>query len=204
MKPNNRNRDPDTGRIIKEGGWGYEIKYDNKKRLYKLNNDWVIKSQIPEYKKWASKENIFFHSMYEKIKERSKKHKKWVGEIEFKSKEDLLYHWHKQKEKYGNKCPITKQILTTKRGTGITTMTNISPDRLFSPIHYTKQNVLFTTTGWNLCKNALKYYQMPVYLKHENCQRYFKILHERFPEYEDIGWEVIDGHDWNNEGEIKN
>ena len=75
-------------------------------------------------------------------------------------------------------------------------MTNISPDRLFSPITYTKQNTLFTTTGWNISKHSLKFYEMPDNLKYENCQRHFKILRERFPEFEDIGWEAIDGYDW--------
>ena len=47
-------------------------------------------------------------------------------------------------------------------------MTNISPDRLFSSITYTKQNTLFTTTGWNLSKHSLKFYEMPKILNNEN------------------------------------
>ena len=195
-----RNRDPKTGRIIKGGGWGYEIKYENGARLYKIGNDWVKHSKVPERVEYVnehgSQEKTFFSRMYEKIKIRSKKHKKWVGEVDFEDTEDLIDHWHKQQEKYGNRCPITRKILTMERGKGVTTMTNISPDRLFSPITYTKQNTLFTTAGWNMSKHSLKFYEMPDNLTYENCQRHFKILHERFPEYEDIGWEAIDGYDW--------
>ena len=193
---NNRNRDPKTGRLISGGGWGYEIKYEDGRQLYKIGKDWVGYHKVPERIEYCKSEIVFFSGMYEKIKIRSKKHKEWAGEFDFEDAKDLAGHWHKQQEKYGNRCPITRQILTTVRGKGVKTMTNISPDRLFSSITYTKQNTLFTTTGWNLSKHSLKFYEMPDNLKHENCQRHFKILQERFPEYEDIGWEAIDGYDW--------
>ena len=205
-----RKRDPKTGRLM---GWGYEIKYENGQPLYKLGKDWVKRHKVPEQieycrkperieycRKAESKEKVYFQKLYTRIKTRSKEHKEWSDEFDFEDGEDLLNHWNKQQEKHGNRCPITRQILTTVRGKGkgkgVKTMTNISPDRLFCPITYTKQNTLFTTTGWNLSKNSLKFYEMPRYLKHENCQRHFKILQERFPEFEDIGWEAIDGYDW--------
>ena len=192
----NRNRDPKTGRLISGGGWGYKIKYENGTPLYKIGDDWVKKHKVPEQKEHENSVERYFQKLYIKIKLRSKEHKEWSGEFDFEDVEDFLNHWNKQQEKYGNRCPITKKVLTTVRGKGVKTMTNISPDRLFSSITYTKQNTLFTTTGWNLSKHSLKFYEMPNNLKHENCQRHFKILHERFPEYEDIGWEAIDGYDW--------
>jgi len=196
--PSTRNRDPKTGRLIKGGGWGYKIKYIGKNKIpkYLINNEWVERHKIPEWKEHENSVERYFQLLYTKIKIRSKEHKEWSGEFDFEGGEDLLNHWNKQQEKYGNRCPITKKILTTVRGEGVTTMTNISPDRLFSPITYTKQNTLFTSTGWNLSKHSLKFYEMADNLKHENCQRHFKILHERFPEYEDIGWEAIDGYNW--------
>jgi len=200
-----RNRDPKTGIIIKGGGWGYKIKYENKKQLYFVNGTWVKYNEVPERKKYLKKyrssEKPYFKSMYEKIKIRSKKHKE-MNKMDFKNVEDLINHWHKQKEIYGNKCPITGQILTTERMVekekiGMT-MSNLSIERLFSSITYTKQNTIFTSTAWNLSKHSLKFFEMPVYLNRECCDRHFKIVHQRFPELKDIGWEVIDGeeYDW--------
>ena len=192
-----RKRDPKTGRLM---GWGYPIKYIGKHKTpkYLINNEWVKRHEVPEQKEHENSVGRYFQHLYIKIKTRSKEHKEWSGEFDFEDVEDFLNHWNKQQEKYGNRCPITKKVLTTERGKGkgVKTMTNISPDRLFSSITYTKQNTLFTTTGWNLSKHSLKFYEMPDNLKHENCQRHFKILQERFPEFEDIGWEAIDGYDW--------
>ena len=193
--------------------WGYPIKYIGKTRKYLVNNKWVNHGQVPERIKYLQSEKHYFSWMFNKMKKRHKKHKdSWSGEFEFKDRDDLLNHLYEQRKKYGNKCPITHQTFTTTRfkqgidarlggqktETGVVN-TNISPDRLFSPITYTKQNVLFTCVTWNLKKGNSKFYELPSYFKKELTDRFYKILHERFPEYEDIGWEAIDGYDWSGE-----
>ena len=137
------------------------------------------------------------------MKKRSKTHEdKWSGKFEFKDAEDLKNHWYKQKNEIGPNCPITHQPLTMIRykkegegeGEGVT-YTNISPDRLFSSITYTKQNVLFTSAGWNLSKSRFKYHELPIYCGRALSQRFFKILNQRFPQEE---WGMIDGYNWKN------
>ena len=201
-KLNNRSRNS-KGQLIT--GWGYPIRYMGKnysKPEYLVDNKWTPSDHVPErkvyVKKYVQSKNGYFGRMFRKMKYRHDEIKNnRMGEFEFKDVEDLLNHLHEQQEKYGNKCPITGQTFTmirlqNKEGR---TLTNISPDRLFSPITYTKQNVLFTCVGWNMAKGDLKFYQLPTYFKKELIDRFYKILHERFPELEDIGWEAVDGHE---------
>ena len=200
-KLNNRSRNS-KGQLT---GWGYPIRYVGKKRKpeYLIDtNTWVTRGCLPErrayFEKFFQSEKGYFKLMFHKMKDRHKDKGGRSGKFEFEDAEDLLNYWHKQQEKYGDKCPITDQTLTMirfKQGREKRINTNISPDRLFSPITYTKQNVLFTCTRWNIAKGDLKFYQLPTYFKKELTDRFYKILHERYPELVDIGWEAVDGYE---------
>ena len=161
------------------------------------------REQRPERIKWkiqyGQTEKRYFGLLFNKIKKRSKTNKdKWSCKFEFKNAEDLKNHWHKQKDEMGPNCPFTRQPLTMirhkKEKTGVT-YTNISPDRLFSSVTYTKQNVLFTSAGWNISKSRFKYHELPIYCGKVLSKRFFKILNQRFPQEE---WDMIDGYDWDN------
>ncbi len=201
-------KDPERQRQNKKR---YRLK--NKEKIKKYNE---IYNQRPEVKKrmqereqrpevikqrkqYGQTEKRYFSLLFNKIKKRSKTNKdKWSCKFEFKNAEDLKNHWHKQKDEMGPNCPITRQPLTMtrykKEGGGVT-YTNISPDRLFSSITYTKQNVLFTSAGWNISKSRFKYHELPIYCGKFLSKRFFKILNKRFP-IED--WDMIDGYDWEN------
>ena len=66
--PWTRNRDPKTGRLIKGGGWGYKIKYEDGKPLYKIGKDWVKRHKVPEHKEHENSVERYFQHLYEKIK----------------------------------------------------------------------------------------------------------------------------------------
>ena len=170
--------------------WGYPIRYvgKNRKPEYLINNKWTKYDQVPERKVYKRKhdqtEKGYFTRVFIKMKGRHNKRKEyWLGKFEFKNTQDLLNHWYKQKEEYGNKCPITHKPLTMirYRGNGKFTGTNISPDRLSSPITYTKQNVLFTSATWNIKKGDSKFYELDTYFRKDLLQRFYKVLRERFP-----------------------
>ena len=211
-------KDPERQRQYKK-----EYRLKNREKLKKYNKIYnKIYNKRPDVKKRAQEreqrpeviayrkqygqtERRYFSQLFNKMKKRSKTNKdKWSCKFEFKNAEDLKNHWHKQKDEMGPNCPITRQPLTMTRykneGGGVT-YTNISPDRLFSSITYTKQNVLFTSAGWNISKSRFKYHELPVYCGNQLAQRVFKILHERFPGGTDE-WEKIDGIDWGKHREF--
>ena len=64
-------------------------------------------------------------------------------------------------------------------------LTNISSDRILNHINYTKQNVLFTSAGWNLARGELSLSEMKTFLNKECVERYEEILMERFPDYKE-------------------
>tara|TARA_Y100000356_G_C11157762_1_gene234215 strand:+ start:44 stop:661 length:618 start_codon:yes stop_codon:yes gene_type:complete len=183
-------------------------KYQAYYKMYRLKHK---EKRLAEYKVWWVKnkhtqntEKHYFQRLFNKMRTRVQKHKNKGGVFEFKGWKDLQKHWHEQREKMGSRCPITRQPLTMimqKQGTGTQLYTNLSPDRLFSSITYTKQNVLFTSAGWNLSKSRFKFYELPVYCGNQLAQRVFKILHERFPGGTDE-WEQIDGVDWGEHREF--
>ena len=64
-------------------------------------------------------------------------------------------------------------------------VSNISADRLLDPINYTKQNVLFTSVGWNLARQNFYLKDIKKLFPGEFAERYEKIVRERFPNIEE-------------------
>ena len=200
-------KDPERQRQAKK-----KYRLDHKEEIKKYNEVYyqrpdVIKrmkeyEQRPEIiekrKRYEQTEKRYFSQMFNKMQARSKKHQDKAGQFEFKNGQDLKEYWYEQREKMGPNCPITRQPLTMirkKQGVGNKIYTNLSPDRLFSSITYTKQNVLFTSAGWNFSKSRFKYHELPIYCGEVLSRRFFKILNQRFPQEE---WDMIDGYDWDN------
>ena len=117
-----------------------------------------------------------------------------VGENEFEDIRNccakVSAHFDKQVERYGYKCPITHIEFTTIRKNEMIKhekkkiVSNISADRLFDYINYTKQNVLFTSLGWNLAKQNYSLEDMEKLFPGEFIERYKKIVLERFPKHQ--------------------
>ena len=174
-------------------------KLKNKNHVKKYNKEYRQRPEtIENEKRYEQTETRYFCRVFQKMRGRAKNHQDKAGKFEFKNAEDLRNSWYKQREKMGPNCPITHQTLTmivASQGTGNQIYTNISPDRLFSSITYTKQNVLFTSAGWNLSKSRFKYHELPIYCGEVLSRRFFKILNQRFPQEE---WDMIDGYDWDN------
>ena len=141
-------------------------------------------------------EQGFFQQMGYRNYRRHRSHiKEWSGKLELGKRDSLIKHWHEQQEKYGDKCPITGVTLTMLRvkenRKSTITETNISPDRLFSSITYTKQNVLFTSALWNMKRGASKFKDLKLIFKEEVIARLYKIIQERYPNtIETIGGDI--------------
>jgi len=71
-----------------------------------------------------------------------------------------------------------------KIGSGNATriITNLSNDRLLNEHHYTKQNLLFTSMGWNYCRGTFAIKDMSRLMRKDFFNRYMEILLERFPD----------------------
>ena len=170
---------------------------------YKVNGEWVGRADVPERRKFlsnmhSSKKGFLMYikrKTVEKDLEWKKKGRYITGENEFEEKKRGSYdkvqaHFDEQVERYGYQCPITLVPFTTirKMRKGMSgrekILSNISPDRFFSHIHYTKQNTLFTSAGWNLKKGASGLEEIKFFFKKEFAERYKKILFERFPDQE--------------------
>ena len=101
-----------------------------------------------------------------------------IGDNEFQDKwnchDKIRAHFNEQVERYGYRCPITDLEFTTIRNhntqyDGIRRevkiiITNMSADRILNHIHYTKQNVLFTSAGWNMARGELSLKDMRIFL----------------------------------------
>ena len=161
---------------------------------YLINGKWVSRNYVPERmkynndfsKKFMRSEQGFFQQMGYRNSRRHRSHiKEWSGKLELGKRDSLIKHWHEQQEKYGDKCPITGVTLTMLRvkenRKSTITETNISPDRLFSSITYTKQNVLFTSSLWNMKRGASKFKDLKLIFKEELIARLYKIIQERYP-----------------------
>ena len=68
-------------------------------------------------------------------------------------------------------------------------ITNISADRILNHINYTKQNVLFTSAGWNIFRSGFSLSDMKIFLNKNHVERYEEILMERFPDYKENNYE---------------
>ena len=167
------------------------------------DNKWVFREEIPEEREYRrvyeSTREFFMHKLKRSMRDINKIWKKQsrsiVGENEFEDIRDccakVSAHFDKQVERYGYKCPITHIEFTTIRKNEMIKhekkkiVSNISADRLFDYINYTKQNVLFTSLGWNLAKQNYSLGDMEKLFPGEFIERYKKIVMERFPNNKD-------------------
>tara|TARA_Y100001951_G_C11226055_1_gene231766 strand:- start:122 stop:814 length:693 start_codon:yes stop_codon:yes gene_type:complete len=199
-----RYKHPDTGAVLKGSLY---IKNGKKTAgVYELfiNNEWVKACNVPEKRELRKKRDSslegFFIYFKQSMVSRSKRHGKFlIGDNEFEDKygcyDKILAHFNQQVERYGYRCPITNLEFTTVRPNNKNykgrrrekkmLLTNISSDRILNHINYTKQNVLFTSAGWNLARGELSLSEMKTFLNKECVERYEEILMERFPDYKE-------------------
>ena len=187
--------------------FGYKIRYpEGKAPEYKYNGVWIKRHKIPKVressKKYISTTNGFLRAMRGHMRGRDafwkRKNIKIYGEFELDTYGKIKHHLDEQVERYGMKCPITLKDFTTLRnnetqGQQKKLFTNLSPDRLLGHTHYTIQNTLFTTVGWNISKHTWNLEEIRFLFKEEYFQRYMKIIEERFPDRK---------YDWKNRGLI--
>ena len=123
-----------------------------------------------------------------------KKDREILGVNEFEDKwgcaNKLRAHFDEQVKKYGHMCPITYMDFTTirkqeKKRSHKYIITNLSADRLFDHINYTKQNVLFTSLGWNVARQNFSLEDIKKLFPSKFIERYEEILRERFPDYKE-------------------
>ena len=116
-----------------------------------------------------------------------------TGDNEFQDEkgcyDKLQAHYDEQIDIYGPICPITQREFTFIRNNEKTgcggaprIITNLSNDRLLNEHHYTKQNLLFTSVGWNLTRVNFSIKDMSRLMRKDFFNRYMEILLERFPD----------------------
>ena len=148
--------------------------------------------------KRRSKKNPYLKKHLSDLAHRLREHKKRgreiQGENEFEDNrrgraDKFIEHFDKQIERYGNKCPITHIPFTMSIfhnvydiNNQVKTFSNVSPDRIFSSINYTKQNLIFTSSLWNLTKQERPISELMLIIKPEIMERYKAIVMERFPD----------------------
>ena len=195
----------ETGAVLEKSHYIRNGKRTSGRHEFFVNNKWIQEDEVPERREWRKKRYSSLRGSFKNIKglikEKEKKAGKFlIGEDEFKDKwncyDKLWAQYNEQVERYGDKCPITGQEFThirilnkgkkwDRRKHNII-RTNMSPDRLLNHIHYTKQNVLFTSAGWNVARGDLKTIaDMKFYLNKNHVERYVEILMERFPDYKE-------------------
>jgi len=195
---------PNTGAVLKSSQYIKDGKKTRGSLQYLINNEWVKEENVPERREWRTKKGSslegYFQYFKMKMAEKEKLRGKFlIGDNEFEDKwncyDKLRAHFNEQVERYGFKCPLTGLEFTTirnhhthydgiRREVKIIT-TNISAERIFNHIHYTKQNVLFTSAGWNMARGELSLKDMRIFLNKTHVKRYEEILMERFPDYKE-------------------
>ncbi len=204
LKYPTRYKNPDTGAILKGSQYIKNEKKTPGLLEYFINNEWVKKEKVPEIrarrKKRSSSLIGYFEYFKKKMVEKEKLRGKFlIGDNEFNDKwkcyDKLREHFNEQVKRYGYRCPITDLEFTTTRNHNEDydgrrreekpLITNISADRLLNHIHYTKQNVLFTSAGWNIARGELSLSDMKIILNKNHVKRYEEILMERFPDYKE-------------------
>ena len=199
-----RYRNPITGvassksQYIDEQG----IKKSISGKEYKINGEWVKKNEAPhnrekERKRLGSKKGFFCKKLNQidsKEIHCKKRGKLLQGENEFKDDrygqcDKLMEAFDKQVERYGDKCPMTlipftMDVAHEKFDTNahVKIFSNVSPDRIFNNINYTKQNTIFTSQLWNYKKGDSPMWQLELALNPEWIERYKAIVAERFPD----------------------
>ena len=168
---------------------------------YLVGGKWVSKDYVPEIRELETKRKSclrgFFRHIKDKMSQKNKdslaKGRDLIGENEFKDEhgcyDKLQAHYDEQVERYGPICPITHMEFTFKRnneqkgpGNSLLNITNLSHDRMLNEKHYTKQNTLFTSAGWNLTRRNFSLKDMSRLMRENYFKRYCKILVERFPD----------------------
>jgi len=189
---------PETGLVLK----GCQYPKGGKKRVgnaqYLYKSGWVDRQEIPEFRQNRRVKESSLKFFMLKFKQNmkgtnntwKKQGRKMLGVNEFEDKwncaDKVSAQFNKQVERYGYKCPITHIEFTTirkqekkRRTTHI--ISNISADRLLDRINYTKQNVLFTSVGWNIARQNFSLKDIEKLFPSEFAGRYGKIVRERFP-----------------------
>jgi hypothetical protein len=191
---------PETGEVLKSSRYLEKGVNKSARRRYLVNGEWLFLRDVPE-KRERIKENSsymrgFFMDIKKKMKEKTRlmaKGRDLIGENEFEDKfncyDKLQAHYEEQVERYGPICPITHMEFTFERtneqtgtGNGLLNITNLSHDRMLNEKHYTKQNTLFTSAGWNLTRRNFSLKDMSLLMREDYFKRYCKILVERFPD----------------------
>ena len=168
---------------------------------YLVDQKWVSPIYVPEFRELDKKRSSSLRTFLLKMKGNMKMKGKTslgrgrflTGDNEFQDKngccDKLQAHYDAQIEQYGPICPITHMEFTFERnneeiGKGNTDriITNLSRDRLLNEHHYTKQNLLFTSTGWNLNRGTFSIKDMSRLMRKDFFNRYMEILLERFPD----------------------
>ena len=168
---------------------------------YLVGGKWVSTTYVPELRELDKKRESCLKAFLLKMKANIKmkgekslsKGKFLIGDNEFKDKkgccDKLQAHYDEQIERYGPICPITHMEFTFERnneeigrGNTLKNITNLSKDRLLNEHHYTKQNLLFTSMGWNYCRGTFSIKDMSRLMRKDFFNRYMEILLERFPD----------------------
>ena len=102
---------------------------------------------------------------------------------------EFIKNFDEQVARYGYKCPLTHipfTMFSNNKKFDINdqtkTFSNVSPDRIFNHIGYSKQNTIFTSQLWNLTKAERPIPELELILKTEIMERYKAIVVERFPD----------------------
>jgi len=191
---------PETGEVLKSSRYLEKGVNKNARRRYLVNGEWLFSRDVPEKREWIKENNSslrgFFVDIKKKMKEKTRlmaKGRDLIGENEFEDKfncyDKLQAHYEEQVERYGPICPITHMEFTFERtneqtgtGNGLLNITNLSHDRMLNEKHYTKQNTLFTSAGWNLTRRNFSLKDMSRLMREDYFKRYCEILVERFPD----------------------
>ena len=193
---------PKKGLVLKSSFY-----LEGKKRIagraqYLYNGEWVYKEELPVERQnrrlRESSLKFFMQKFKQSMKSANtvwkKRGREPLGVNEFEDKwncaDKVNEHFNKQIERYGYKCPITHMDFTTtrqqeKKRIRKHIITNISADRLCDHINYTKQNVLFTSVGWNIARQNFSLEDIKKLFPSEFAERYKKIVLERFPNNKD-------------------
>ena len=181
---------------------GIKKQIPTKYQEYEFNGEWQKPHLAPHIRETKRKilntkqgYMLYIHQhMSNNSKQREKKGRYLQGENEFIDNrrgrcDKLMIHFDKQVERYGYKCPITHIPFTMNKlyqrfdiNNRTKTFSNISPDRIFNGIHYTEQNLIFTSQLWNLKKGESSMYELELALNPEWIERYKAIVIERFPD----------------------
>lgn len=168
---------------------------------YLFEGKWVTSVNIPVYREECQKRHSTLRGFFKGIKAQmvfknknlESKGRYLIGDNEFQDGfncyDKLQAHYDEHVERYGPVCPITLRKFTferpnaqTGKGNSTRIIANLSHDRLLNPNNYTKQNMLFTSVGWNLQRLDFSFRNMKRLMPKPFFIRYRTILFERFPD----------------------